>query len=179
MKGYHSLKQFIEDYSLFLAAKKVDPGRDSGETITNFMRKGINAKLKNANKHFRKFMAKNNYDKDDLRLIATHDTSRSIRSLEQFIKECFGVRYANHPSYKKVLSSNAFKSGRLKQLYEFIPKSIETKTDFFRFIRSRGNVPKDELNVIMSQICKKNWREWLYDLISKEKIRDNRGRWIT
>jgi hypothetical protein len=179
MKGYHTLKQFVEDYSLFLAAKKIDHGRDSGETITNFMRKKINDKLNNATKHFRKFMARNNYNKDDLRLIATHDTLRTIRSLEQFIKECFEVRHASHPSYKKVLSSNAFKSGRLNQLYVFIPKSIETKTDFYRFIRMRRNVPKGELNVIMGQICKKNWREWLYELISKEKIQDHRGRWIT
>jgi|TARA_Y100000294_G_scaffold19904_1_gene16956 hypothetical protein len=177
MKGYHTLKQFIEDYSLFLAAKKVDPGRDSGETITNFMKNRINTRLKYANKNFKTFMAKNNYNKDDLRIIATHDTSRSIRSLEQFIMECFEVRYVNRPYYKKVLSSNAFRSGRLKQLYIFVPKSIEKKTEFLRFIRIRGNVPKDELNVIMRQICKKNWREWLYDLISKGKIRDHQGRW--
>jgi len=53
------------------------------------------------------------------------------------------------------LSSNAFKSGRLKRLYEFIPHRIDTKKDFIRFVKSRRRVNKTELSIIMnSEISK-------------------------
>jgi len=75
------------------------------------------------------------------------------------------------------LSSNAFKSGRLKRLYEFIPHRIDTKKDFIRFVKSRRRVNKTELSIIMNQICRKNWKEWLNDLIDKNKIQDDGNRW--
>ena len=40
MKGYNSIRQFVEDYKLYLAAKKIDPGKE-GETITSYLKKRI------------------------------------------------------------------------------------------------------------------------------------------
>src|SRR3989344_7298261 len=100
MKGYHSLKQFVQDYKLYKTAKKVDPGRDAGETVTSFLRKRINARLKCASKQFKDILKKNNYSKDDLVLIATHDYMDDIHALEHFMKACFEKNYINHLSYK-------------------------------------------------------------------------------
>ena len=177
MKGYNSIRQFVEDYKLYLAAKKIDPGKE-GETITSYLRKKMNKRLSAASKQFKTMMEKRGYSMIDLMLIGTHDSVKSIYDLESFVKECFGIAYVTKSNYRKVLSSNAFKEGRLKKLYEFIPFKIETKAEFVRFIRSRNNIPKAELTVIMNQICNKNWHAWLNELIYMNKIRDKCGSWF-
>ena len=177
MKGYNSIRQFVEDYKLYLAAKKIDPGKE-GETITSYLKKRIKKRLSAASKQFRAMMKKRSYSMIDLMLIGTHDSIKNIYDLEFFVKECFGVAYATKANYRKILSSNAFREGRLKRLYEFIPFKIETKAEFIRFIRSRNNIPKAELSVIMNQICDKNWRAWLNELIDMNKIRDKGGSWF-
>ena len=178
MRGYHSLKQFIQDYKLYRAAKKIDPGRDNGETVTSFLKKRIDNRLAYASKQFKAMVINRNYSITDLMLIATHDTISYIHNIEVFVKECFETTYANPLHYKKVLSSNAFKTGRLKRLYEFIPHKIQTKNDFVRFLKSRREISKTELNVIMNQICRESWREWLNELIDKNKIQYRDNRWF-
>ncbi len=177
MKGYNSIKQFVDDYKLYLAAKKIDPGKE-GETITSYLKKKIKERLSAASKQFKAMMEKRGYSMIDLMLIGTHDSIRSIYDLESFVKECFGVAYVTKANYRKLLSSNAFRDGRLKRLYEFIPFKIETKAEFVRFIRSRNNILKAELTVIMNQICNKNWHIWLNEMIDKNKIRDKGGSWV-
>ena len=124
-------------------------------------------------------LKKRGYSMDDLKIIATHDYIRSIPSLEFFIRECFALNYVSPAHYKKLLSSNAFKAGRLKRLYEFIPLKIETKTEFMRFIRAKRGIPKSELTAVMNHLCKKNWRDWLNELIDKGKIQEQMSRWFT
>ncbi len=176
MKSYNSLKQFVSDYKMYRAAKKIDSGRE-GETITSYLKKKIDRKLTLASRHFKAMLKKRGYTMNDLVLIATHDSIRNVYSLESFVRECFGLSYTSPLHYKKVLSSNAFKSGRLKRLYEFIPPRIETKEEFTRFIKGRRDIPKSELTVLMSQLCKKNWRIWLCELVDKGKIVEQGGRW--
>ena len=178
MKGYNTLKQYIQDYKLYRAAKKIDPGRNNGETITLFLKKRVDERLNCASKRFKTMIKKRNYSVTDLMLIATHDTVSYIDTIEFFIKECFGVNYASPLHYKKVLSSNAFKTGRLKRLYDFIPHKIQTKNDFIRFLKSRRQISKAEFSVIMNQVCRENWRKWLDELIDKNKIQHHNGRWV-
>lgn len=178
MKGYNSLNQFIEDYKMYTAAKKVDPGKE-GETITSYFKRKIDKKLSMASKQFKATLKNRNYSRNDLKIIAIHDYARHIPSLEFFIREYFGLNYVSPEHYRKILSSNAFKAGRLKRLYEFIPIRIETKTEFVRFIKSKRDIPKAELSAVMNHICNKNWRQWLNEIIDTGKIQEQGGRWIT
>jgi len=178
MRGYNSLRQFVDDHKLLRAAKKIDPGRDSGETVTSFLKKRVDQRLVNASKQFNNMLKKRDYSKNDLILIAIHDTISGVQSLEAFVKECFGKGYVGPSRYKKVLASTAFQSGRLKLLYSIIPRQVNTKTEFVRFLKTRRYISKEELQSIMSHICEKNWRLWLYELIDKEKIREEQGRWV-
>ncbi len=177
MKGYNSTTQFVQDYRLYMAAKKIDPGRE-GETITSYLKKRVKRRLSSASARFKAMLKKRGYSTDDLRIIATHDYLKDIPSLEFFIKECFALNYAGPAHYKKLLSSNAFRSGRLKRLYEFVPPKIETKTEFVRFIRARKGIPKSELTAVMNQLCRKNWRNWLNELIDKGRIQEQGNRWF-
>lgn len=176
MKGYNSLKQFVSDYKLYMVAKKIETKKD-GETITSYLKKKIDRKLFLASEHFKAMLKKRGYAMNDLKLIAAHDSIRNVHSLEYFVRECFGLYYVSPLHYKKVLSSNAFKTGRLNRLYEFIPSRIETKEEFVRFIKGRKGIQKSELTVLMSQLCKKNWCSWFYELVEKGNIEENRGRW--
>ena len=179
IKGYNTLKQFIQDYKLYRIAKKIDPGRNKGETVTMFLKKRMDKRLACASKQFKAMVQKRNYSKLDLMLIGTHDTLNIINSIEAFIREYFALNYATPVHYKKVLASNAFKTGRLKRLYDFIPPKIRTKDDFMGFLKSRRRISNAELSVIMSQICEKNWRKWLKELIDKNKIlHHNGGGWL-
>jgi len=178
MKGYHSIKQFVNDYNLYMAAKKIDPGKD-GETITSYLKKRISNRISLASKQFNNMLKKRSYSINDLKIIATHDYIKHIENLEFFVKECFGLNYVTPAHYKKILSSNAFKAGRLKRLYEFIPLRIETKIEFMRFVRTKRGIPKTELSAIMSYICRNNWKEWLNELIDKGKIQEQGSKWYT
>ncbi len=162
---------------MYRVAKKIDPGRTNGETITFLLKTRIDARLACASKRFKTMIKKRDYSTTDLMLIATHDTVVYVNNLERFIKECFGINYASPPYYKKVLSSNAFKTGRLKKLYDFIPHKIQTKNEFIRFIKSRRQISKPEFSVIMNQVCKENWHRWLDELIDKNKIQQHNGAW--
>lgn len=179
MKGYSTLKQFVHDYKIYLIAKKIDPGRLNEKTVTAYLKENIKKRMDSASKNFKDMLKKNNYSKDDLILIATHDIIDRISNLDDFIKECYSVKYVDDKKYKKVLSSNAFKSGRLKVLYSIIPKSIETKHEFFRFLKGRGHITKNELSTIMNYICKEKWANWLYELIDKQRVVEREGRYMT
>ena len=176
MKGYNTLKQFVQDYKLYLTATKVDPGR-TGETITSYLKKRMRSRFRNASKQFNNMIKKRQYSVNDLKLIATHDTIGRMHNLEFFVKECFGINYVNEKHYRKLMSSNAFQSGRLKRLYQFLPNKIKTKTEFLRFLRSKYELSKSELTVIMNQVCENNWRIWLNELLDKGKIQDKGNRW--
>lgn len=177
MKGYNSLAQFVQDYSVYISAKKIDPGKE-GETITSYLKKRINKRLSRASKQFKAMLKKKNYSIDDLKLIAMHDYIKNLLDLEYFIRNYFETNYVGPQHYKKLLKSSAFKSGRLKRLYEFVPVRIETKNDFIRFIKMRRRgVSKQELTAIMNSICKKRWHSWINELIDDNKIREDKGRW--
>ena len=176
MKGYISLKQYVQDYKLLLAAKRIDPGKE-GETVTSFLRKNIDLKLKNSSARFKKMVKQNRYTLVDLKLIATHDVIGDIGELKDFIRICFGDSYVS-PHYKELLSTSAFKSGRLKRIYEFIPISIKTKRQFMDFIKSNRHMTRFELNLIMKRICEENWRAWLDDMLRDNVITFRRGCYI-
>jgi len=177
MRGYNTLKQFSKDYWLYKTAKEMDPGREEGETITSILKKRIDDRLKNATKQFRNMLKKRNYSKLDLVLIAVHDNSGRTEDFEKFIKECFDTEVASFEHYKKVLASNAFRTGRLKKIYNFIPYMIETKRDFEIFIKMKHGIPKQELSVIMNYICKDKWKRWLHELMEQDKLVCRNGRY--
>lgn len=179
MKGYNSIKQFVDDYNLFRIAKNIDQGRDDGgETITSIMKKRVSQRFSNASKQFKSVIHKRGYTENDLKFIAVHDSIKEIRCLEEFIRKCFENRNNELFAYKAVLSSNAFKSGRLRQLNHLIPLKIDNKTEFIRFLKSRRELPKAELEQIMNIVCGRRWRAWLYELIDKGKIFEKGGRWF-
>jgi hypothetical protein len=177
MKGYNSIKQFVQDYQLYRVAKKVDPGRE-GETLTSYLRKQIEYKILNATQQFRKMIMKKDYCWTDLILIGVHDSLRGLYSFEFFVRACFNTTFVSSNHYRKVLSSNAFKSGRLKRLDEFIPHSIQSKNDIIRFIKARRGVPKGEFSALMNQVCRANWRKWMNELQDKNKVQEQNGRWL-
>jgi hypothetical protein len=175
MKGYNTLKEYIQDYRLFLAAKRADPGRDSGMTLTNFFKKRIENKLQKATVKFKSMMKKNHYNEEELRIIATHEVIGSIDSIQDFVFICFGSGH-QISLYKKVLSTNAFRNGQLRKIYDFIPNSISTKDEFIELLRSNRGWNRSELNIVMHYICKANWRVWLADLEQDNKIVLRKGR---
>lgn len=173
MKGYNTLKEFVNDYKLYLGAKRIDPGRD-GETITSFFKNRIESRLKNSTERFKSMLKKNKFTNEDLKIMATHDVMGEIPELRSFVRVCFGDGYIS-AHYKKIISTNAFKSGRLKKIYEFIPLSIKSKRDLLDFIRNNRGITKSELNTIMNQICTQNWRAWIEELNQESKIAFRRG----
>jgi len=163
---------------LFISAQKIDPGK-RGETITTVVRKRIKERFEKATIQFKKMLRKRHYTEHDLKLIAAHDTMRKMRDFETFICHCFGSKYVSPLHYQKVLRSNAFKSGRLTRLYDFVPNRIDTRKEFIRFLKSRRGINKTECEVIMRSIACRNWRNWLEDLIDKRRlVEDHKGRWI-
>ena len=173
MKGYNSLKEYVQDYRLYLAAKRIDPGRN-GETITSFFKQKMDLRMNNASFRFKKMLKDKGYTKDDLRIMATHDIIGEISELREFIRVCFGDSHVSK-YYKRLLSTKAFKSGRLKRIYEFIPLTIETKREFVDFIRSNRNLTKSELTTIMNYTCHKNWRLWVDELLKENILFIRRG----
>jgi hypothetical protein len=117
----------------------------------------------------------NKYTAEDLRIIAVHDSIGHINELRDFIRICFGEGYYSSKDFQKLLSTSAFKSGRLKRIYEFIPLSIDTEKEFLEFIRDNRHTTKSELKIIMKYICKKNWKSWMDDLYKQGKITFRRG----
>jgi hypothetical protein len=173
MKGYTSLKEYVKDYKMYLAAKRIDPGRN-GETITSFFKQRMDLRMNNASLGFKKMLKNKGYTNDDLKIIATHDVIGEISELRDFIRVCFGDSNVSK-YYKRLLSTKAFKNGRLKRIYEFIPLTIQTKRDFVEFIRSNRNTTKSELKIIMNRICEKNWRGWVDELLVENKLFVRRG----
>ncbi len=173
MKGYNSFNQYIQDYKLYLAAKRIDPGKE-GETITSFFNQRIKLRMDNASNGFKKILADKKYTQDDLKIIATHDIIGDFYELRNFIRVCFGDIHVSK-YYRRLLSSRAFKSGRLKRIYEFIPLTIETKREFVDFIKINRNLTKSELTVIMNHICHKNWKIWVDELLKENKLIIRRG----
>lgn len=175
MKGYNTLKEYIQDYRLYLAGKRIDPGRDSRETLTAFLKKRISYKLSNATKNFKKMIKKNEYTQEDLKFIAIHEVMGEICSIQEFSSLCFSSGQ-NISFYKKLLSTKAFQKGQLKKLYDYIPESINTKEDFISFLRTNPGLNFSELKAIMKYICKKDWQSWLSALKTENKLRLRMGR---
>ena len=173
MKGYSSLKQYVQDYRLYLAAKRIDPGRE-GETITSFFKQRMDLKMNNASKGFKKMLKDKGYTNDDLKIMATHDVIGDITELREFIRACFGDSHVAK-YYKRLISTSAFKSGRLKRIYEFIPLTIKSEREFLDFIRSNQNLTRSELKMIMNNICNKNWQNWVDKLLRENKLILRRG----
>jgi len=172
IKGYSSLQQFTEDHTLYKTAKNIDPGRDDGKTLTNFIKKRMDTKFKNSTKQFKNMLKKSGYTKNDLILISVHDSMSRIYEFEDFISSCYNNKEIE-TAYDKILTSKAFRSGRLRKLYCFIPTKINTKQEFYMFVRRRRMISKIELKKIMNSISCKRWLIWLQELIDAKKIEDN------
>lgn len=173
MKGYISLNQYVRDYRVYLAAKKVDPGRE-GETMTSSLKKNIDEKLKSSSKSFKKMLKKNKYTNEDLKVLATHEVIGEISDLREFGRMCFGNQHSS-VYIRRLLSTNAFKSGKLKKIYEFLPLSIRSKEAFFEFMRSQKSMPKSDLNVVMNKVSEGNWKRWMDELFKDDKLFIRRG----
>ena len=175
MQGYNTLKEFIEDYKLYLAAKRIDPGRERGETIPRYLLSRIKFRITNSSKNFQAMLEKNKYSYVDLKLIATNEIIGEITSLDDFIYVCFG-RGQKISSYKKLLKTNAFKNGQLNKLYEFIPYEITTKEEFINFLGSNHGLSYASIKALMKFICKGNWQEWFSEMRKDNKIIFRGGR---
>lgn len=177
MKGYQTMKQFVQDYRDFILVKKMDPGRDSGETVTKVFRKIIDGKLQNASKGFKAMMEKNGYSLADLKLIALHDSYKSIDNFEDLIAEAYEVDHVNTRVLKRFLSSNAFKKGRLEKVGKILPFEIRSKKELKRFLLLEGReIAYPKLKIIMKHIASKGWEDWLEELIEKEEVYIRKGR---
>jgi hypothetical protein len=177
MRGYNTLKQYCEDYYLYTIAKKIDPGRDNN-TLTSFMKKNMSDKLKNATKNFKELIKKNNYSTDDLKMIALHDSLKSIPNFDAYAKECFDSKFISEKHLKSILSSSAFRSGRLKRLYSFLPLRIQSKSQFLSFMRKRRAIQVVELEAIMKFVGNETWRKWFEELLTKGTISCENGRYF-
>lgn len=177
MKGYNSFDEYRKDYLLYLAAARVDPGREKKETITSYLKKQIDTKMNKSSEKFKKSIKKNHYKTEDLKIIATHDVIGEINELKDFIRVCFGKNYA-FSNYRKLISSEAFKKGKLKKLYDFIPYSMESKEDLLDFIRN-NRMTISEVNSIMKIISNTKWKIWKEELIAEGKIKLRRGHFCT
>ena len=90
MKGYNSLKEYMQDYKMYLAVEKMDPGRES-DTMTSFFKNRIKTRLKNSSASFKAMLKKNDFSEQDLKLIATHDLMDDMDSVHKFIRELLQV----------------------------------------------------------------------------------------
>lgn len=176
MKGYDSLKQFSEDIKLYNAAKMLNSGRDDGgETLKSFVKKRIDERLKKASKRFKS----KGYSKQELVFIATHDSLKKLNNLEEFIYACFENSSNYKGQYKKIFTSKPFKEGKLGKLYPHIPLNVNSKQDLLKFIRTCGEVNKNELEFVMDALYQKRWKPWLSELVTEGKIKNRYGRWYS
>lgn len=174
MRGYMALQQFYEDHKLYKTAKSIDTGRDSGETITSFMKKRIDNRFLNASKSFKS----KGYTKDDLVILATNESFKKYYNFSEFLNECFEKKSNPEANIKKILSSKPFKDGKLKNLYTLLPIDTSSKNDLFRFLRSRGTINNTELEILMKRFASRNWKKWLNELLEERKVRRLDGMWL-
>lgn len=170
MKGYQTIKQFVEDYKLYLVAKRIDPGRESGDTITRIMKKKIDEKLNKASKRFRIMMETNNYSVEDLRLIAVHDCFARIHDVGELIKEAYNLNRVNNKMMRRFLLSNAFKKGRLEKISVILPIKIRSKLELRKFVKRRRNMSHSEFKTIIQVIAPKEWKVWFDELVEEGLI---------
>jgi len=175
MKGYDSLKQVIADFGLYKTACSIELGRSSGRTITALMRKRIDYRIKHASTKFKSMLKNRGYSKTDLMLIAAHDQIYRIYSIDDFMRECFMKSYVSQQDYKKLLASNALKSGRLPKLNSFLPKKITSKQELLSFFKLRRMTPVEEFSAIASHYCRRQGRTWFNELLCEQKIHIDRG----
>ena len=175
MQGYNSIKQYIEDYILYLSASQIDPGR-SGETVASYLKNQINLKFKNASLSFKSFLKKNNYTKTDLYLIAINDKLKQIDDLQDFLGEIRNTP-RNARKIHMILKSNAFKKNRLTILNDFLPKQISSKEDLIEFLKINHLIPHSCLRTILDYYAKNKWNSWLSEAQKEDKVEFSRGRW--
>lgn len=170
MKGYTSIKQFVEDIRLYNAAKMLNVARDDGgETLKMFIKKRIDERLSKASKQFNS----KGYSKQELMFIATHDSFRKINNIDEFVSACFDSEAVSKDNYKKIFLSKPFKEGKLAKLYAHLPLNVSSKTDLWRFIKMSGEINKNELESIMDSLYEKKWRIWLSELLDEGKLKNS------
>jgi len=175
MKGYDSLKQVIADFGLYKTACSIELGRSSGRTITALMRKRIDYRIKYGSAKFKSILKTRGYSKTDIMLIAAHDQTYRIFSVDDFMRECFMKSYVSQQDYKKLLVSNALKNGRLPKLNSFLPRKITSKQELLSFFKLRRVIPIEEFSAIVSHYCNRQGRSWFNELLREQKIHFDKG----
>ncbi|MBI2138688.1 hypothetical protein HYU13_03810 [Candidatus Woesearchaeota archaeon] len=178
MKGYHTLKEMTKDFGLYMAAKRTEPEREKGETVTEYLAGTINEKVRNATAGFKAMLKRNGYTWDDLKAIAVHDNLPRISSVEGFLDEMFGKgKLAKGKRYLK--NSRVLRNGKLPKVEALIPLGFKTKNELLRFFRGNQFIPRSELDLLFSVTNSKEAKKWFMELIEEGKISGNyRGRML-
>lgn len=168
MKGYNTIKEFVEDYKVYVTVTKVDKDNRGceGLTLKKVWKERMGSRLKNATKKFKSMMSKNGYTLDDLRLIAVNDILERTTYLEDVIRYAYDAKRINARLLKKFLKSKALQNGRLDRLSGVLPARIKTQKELRSFIVRYGNdLHQTELKVLLDAIASKEWEKWLEELI--------------
>jgi len=173
MKGFDSLREAVEYFSLYLEAVEYSPYK-KGENMESYLRKTFNEQFDNSTQKFKSMMRKNNFTLFDLRLMALHGKVGSRFFFEEFLD---GITYPVRASDKmlKVMKSSAFKKGKLRRVY--LPKKLSNKKELLEFIKEK---PPTQ-HYIIKTVCRfyglKNWKILLAELTQENKIRNTQEGW--
>ena len=176
MKGYSNINGCIEDYKLLVVAKHIDPGRGNGESVTKYLIRKMNNKLKHSSHKFKSQMKRDKYNIYDLNLIAVNSLFKKTRSIDDFC--CMMVdTYTPEERIRRILKSNAFKKGKLTSLSTLLPERITTKEELTDFIRSNNRVSHYILKIVCDHFVKNKWRDWLEEAQQERKVERIHGEW--
>ena len=175
-KGYSTLRQITTDIRLYTIVIDADPEREKGETISEYLKKKIKNGMDNASPKLKKQLNKTGLKLYDLNLIAIHSLARNTRDLHRFL-ENMTDNCSTQEKIRKILSSAAFKSGKLPKLYTHLPKKLSSKGDLINYIKSRRCVNNMEMSAIGSHYLGREYIRILKKAEEEGEVKCSRGEW--
>jgi len=176
MTGYTSIKEYIQDYELIELSKEIGTIR-TGMDLEKLMKKRLKDKFRNRSEKFKRELKKNNYSEFDLKLISINKSN--YESFENIYQKIFGSETIKIEKIKQIIESEAFKQGKLYNIYKFIPEKIDSTRKLKSFLKNwnRG-ITESEINMILKLINDNNAKKWLNKILETEYHHKHAGRYF-
>jgi hypothetical protein len=178
MEGYTNLKQYVEDYGLYMIAEDAETVERKGETLRGFLKKRMRSRLKNASKGFKRELARNNFKERDIGLLAEHDMTGRTIDIEEVLQNFIWMQGKTpQEKLRLIIKSRAFQSGRLHKITSLVPSKLDCKEDLVDFIKSNPSISHSFICSMCTIYTRKNWKKWLAEASVEGVITRTRRGW--
>lgn len=160
MKGYTSIKEALEDYSLLIESETLDIHR-RGKTLQKLIKDIISIRTEKASKQYKK--ATEGYTHFDFKLLAIHKSFRGNR-IEEFMYE-IDENLSNKEKLKRILKSKAFP--RLKKIKAYFPDKLDSIEEFVDYLKTIPKSKTETILAIVRKIAGKKAVDWVFELRNK------------